>query len=167
MNTTRWLLLIFALLLMAGAVDVACQYPQLPDRMATHFDAQGHPNGWASRPTFLTLYILLMTFMALIFPGCLALLPILPPSLINMPHREYWLAPERVEYTRELVGRFLMALGNVTVAFLIALLHLTMRANLGPQQQLGQGIWIALAGFVVLDLAITIWLLLVFRVPGR
>jgi uncharacterized membrane protein len=28
-------------------------YPQLPDRIAVHFDMQGNPNGWASRSSFI------------------------------------------------------------------------------------------------------------------
>jgi len=42
-------------------------WDQLPARMATHFDASGHPNGWMSRETSLWFALGLTAFMLAIF----------------------------------------------------------------------------------------------------
>src|SRR3954468_21478203 len=69
--------------------------PQLPDRVATHFGAGGEPDGWMSRSS----HLLFMGVFGLAFPlfvvGLFFILRFLPDSGLNIPHRDYWLAPER------------------------------------------------------------------------
>ena len=56
---------------MAGAPLTALRYWQvwdeLPARMATHFDANGQPNGWMSREAALYFALGLTAFMLVIF----------------------------------------------------------------------------------------------------
>src|ERR1700758_1494825 len=46
MNNTRLPALLYLVMLAFGVLHWAQVYPQLPDRMASHFSANGTPNGW-------------------------------------------------------------------------------------------------------------------------
>lgn len=47
------ILLLPAAIFVLTMVLVLSLYPQLPDRIAVHFDMHGNPNGWASRSSFI------------------------------------------------------------------------------------------------------------------
>jgi hypothetical protein len=47
------ILLLPAAIFLLTMVMVFSLYPQLPDRIAVHFDMQGNPDGWASRSSFI------------------------------------------------------------------------------------------------------------------
>jgi len=53
-----------------------------------------------------------------------------PVSLINLPNKEYWLAPERRDESMRFLEREMQWMGVLTVAFLLLVLHLAIRANL-------------------------------------
>lgn len=83
---------------------------QLPERVATHFNGSGEPNGWMSRSAHQEF----MLIFGLAFPMVIVLLcyasRFLPRGLVNIPHREYWLAPERrAETSNYLLGHSLPA----------------------------------------------------------
>lgn len=68
---------------------------QLPDRLATHFNGSGEPNGWMSRSasqTFMLVFGFLFPLFIILVCSATRFLPV---SLINIPNRQYWLAPER------------------------------------------------------------------------
>ncbi|MBX3417048.1 MAG: DUF1648 domain-containing protein [Pirellulaceae bacterium] len=70
-------------------------WPQLPENIATHFDEHGLPNGLLSKPTAVMLSAGLVTLLPLFFVGISVVIRWMPTSTINLPNREYWLAPER------------------------------------------------------------------------
>jgi hypothetical protein len=79
----------------ATVARAAASWSELPPVMASHFDAAGNPNGFLPRSAFFTI-MALACGAAVVIP---ALAPLLlrhiPASAINIPHRDYWLAPER------------------------------------------------------------------------
>src|SRR4051794_16547662 len=92
----RWLpIAVTVACVTAGVARVAAVWSRLPAVMASHFSAFGTPDGAMPRDAFFTSLAL----------GCGAavLLPALAPQVlrhvpaaaINIPHRDYWLAPER------------------------------------------------------------------------
>lgn len=165
MNITKWLLLIFGLLVLAAGLDLAYYYPQLPERVATHFNIEGQPDDWSSKGMFLMIYGLLLVIMTLIFPGSLLLMPVFPKSWINLPHKEYWFAPERIQYAQDVLGRFVMCFGIATLGFLLATLHDTMLTNLTPRPHLADWFWVAFGIYIAVDLVITVWVYFAFRLP--
>ena len=70
-------------------------YGQLSARVASHFDIHGAANGWQSKQEFYGFLVGTVMLVALIGFGIPRLFNTIPIQLINLPNREYWLAPER------------------------------------------------------------------------
>ena len=65
---------------------------QLPERVASHFGAQGQPDGWMSRSNHLLLMAVFGFAFPLFLVGLFFVLRFVPEGL-NVPDRDYWLAP--------------------------------------------------------------------------
>jgi hypothetical protein len=143
---TAWLPkgLVLALLAAAGARVVAV-WDRLPERMASHFGASGQPDGFTSPQGFFGTMALLgggVVVSLLVLP---ALLRYCPPQLINLPNRDYWLAPERRAASIRRLGVWLSWFAFATGALLCFALELTIRANL-EQRALDGGAFLAGTG---------------------
>ncbi len=123
-------------------------YPQLPDRLATHFGAGGAADGWMSKDGFYVFFAALMLGMFGMFSGIVWLVRRMPASMINLPNRDYWLDPERREITFEKLGRNMHHMGSATLLFMTAMLDLSFRANLEAPPRLSPLVWIGLVAFL-------------------
>lgn len=137
-NRSLLLYVAFGLVVLAAAADVAWLAPQLPERVATKFGAAGLPTAWSNRAQYLTWHIGGLAFSAVLFLGIRLALGWLPASTFNLPHRDYWLAPEREQMTRQALGDLLLGLGCGVLALLTVIGHLVMRANLAPEPRLSR-----------------------------
>jgi hypothetical protein len=152
-----------ALILLYGVAvaQLAWLGPQLPERVATHYDAAGNPNGWMTRDGTIAFHLGMLGVTALAFAAAPMLLGRLSPALINIPNREYWLAPERVEGTVDTLRRWMLALGCGAVLLMMAIAQLNFRANLEPMPRLsGTGLLACVAGFLVY---LTGWIVALYR----
>jgi uncharacterized membrane protein len=156
---------VFVILVLAAALQIAYFYPLLPDTMASHFDGSGRPNGWASKGAFIALYIGLLAMMAANFLVLPAFLEKLPVSLVNLPNKSYWLAPERREQAWAKVQVYLLAFGNAAVALMFFVFQLAMLANLSESRMLSPAIWVLLAAFVAFVGGCLFRLFRAFRLP--
>lgn len=89
-------LLSWIVLLLATAALVKLHLdctPDLPARIASHFDMAGRANGWRTKDAFGlgTLPIHLGTVFFIV--GLISFMHRLPPHLINVPNPEYWRQP--------------------------------------------------------------------------
>lgn len=139
----------------------------LPETVASHFVAGGRANAFMSRSD----YFWFMGFMALLLPQLIGLvmgvLPrVLPPSLINVPHRDYWLAPQRLGETRRMLARQGRAFAAMMTVFLCFVHGLVVKANLSQPPVLDEKPFVV--GLLAFFLAVCAWLGLFlsrFRVP--
>jgi uncharacterized membrane protein len=122
-------------------------YPQLPPVVASHFDGAGRPNGWSSRVSFFMIYWGISGLMVFAFYGLPVLLRRLPVSLINVPNREYWLAPERRAESLDALAGQMHWFGNAALILIVITFQLAIRANLGWEFQSG-AMWVVLLGFL-------------------
>ncbi len=151
----------FALLLLLGVVQLVWYFPELPLKVATNFGANGDANGWSTRNDFATIYIVTLGGTALVFFLIYLFIPRIPPRLISIPSRDYWLAPERKDRTLALVARRLLIMGNGTLCFVLLLFKFTIDANLvkdGPPS-LGAGSWVAMGAYLAFVLG---WMVALF-----
>jgi len=139
-------------------------FPQLPDRVVSHFDAQGRPDGSMSREAFAWTMVLTYALSGGSFLAIGALLRRVPASLVNVPNREYWLAPERREATLARLARRLVRLGAVTVVFVLVIVHGTVQFNLGRADGL-DGLWLAVGAYCFYTLVWTLALVRELRLP--
>ncbi|RMF55016.1 MAG: DUF1648 domain-containing protein [Calditrichaeota bacterium] len=109
------------LLVIAGFIQIFYYYPQLPDVVATHYNFKGEPDAWGSKSTMVILYGGLLIFISVIFLIIDKVLKHISPEFINIPNKEYWLAPERREQTLETFSAFMLWIGNITLLFMLAL----------------------------------------------
>jgi uncharacterized membrane protein len=125
-----------SILLFATAITVliglslqAYYWPQMPERMATHFGMNGHPNGWMSRSAATLFQCVLQAIMPIVFIGIAWSLPRFPNSMINLPHKEYWLAPERRAATLGHMTNMLLGISLAISIFIVVIAHLVFEAN--------------------------------------
>lgn len=120
------------LVLVAVAIAMGNHYfPLLPDPVASHFGRDGTPNGWMSKDSFQHLFQGLLALFALVFVGMPYLMAKIPVSLINLPNKGYWLAPERKEASMEFIGAAMLWFGSAVMALLLYMFYQTFRVNTG------------------------------------
>jgi uncharacterized membrane protein len=161
-RTATWLLL----LLTAGAVwHMVHYYPLLPETVGSHYGASGEPDGWSSKQTFVALYAVLVALIGGMFFVLAVFIPRIPDSLINIPHRDYWLAPERRRQSLATVSVTLLCLASATVALIIGAMHLSFLVNLGERSGLGAEFWWLMGAYGLLTLGSVVWMMARFRKP--
>ncbi|MCF7688461.1 MAG: DUF1648 domain-containing protein [Cephaloticoccus sp.] len=149
-RVSRWLF--YALVLLALG-QAAYHQAHLPERIATHFDLQGKANGWDLRASHIAYQVGLAVLLGGLFGGMGWLVGKLPDALVNIPHREYWMAPGRRTATLGTLAAMLHACGSVVLGFFILFFQQIFVANLSGQLQLKLlpliiGQFILLAGLV-------------------
>ena len=118
-------------LVLVSLVEAARQWSSAPTRVPSHFDAAGRPNAWSSRDEFFFLQVGVTLLIAALFIGIPWLLKSTPASLINLPNKSYWLAPERREETMERLASSFEVFACATVLLLIVVFELTSLASRG------------------------------------
>ncbi len=156
-NPTIVLLLLYACFLSVWASSGS----HLPERIATHFNGSGEPNGWMSRSQnqrFMLIFGLL--FPLFVVALCFAT-RFVPTSLINIPHRDYWLTPERRPETFNYLFRHSLWFACLAVGFVTGIQYLTVQANLQTPPHLSTSGIFGLAGCFLAGTAI--WIVILFR----
>lgn len=142
----RWWLL-FIVLLIACGLYVALSSASLPAVVASHFDGAGRANATASRDeyrAFMTAFVVLLPlFVSVVF----AITCRIPGSLINLPNRDYWLAPEREAETRGVLMKYGFLIAGSLAVFLVVLHALILHANKQIAPELS-GLWLAMSLYV-------------------
>ncbi len=156
----------FATLLGIILLQALIYYPQLPAQVASHFDAAGRPNGWSSK----SAYFALQAFIVLVVTICFAALPAwlerAPARLVNLPNKDYWLAPERRAATMARVASALTWFGCAGLVFITVVAFLVIDFNLGRERALpAVPIWALLGGIAVCTVLLILRLLYLGRRP--
>jgi hypothetical protein len=118
--------LILAALLIVSVVSSASSLPQT---VATHFNGVGSPNGWMSASGYVRFMIGFGVGLPLLMVGLFYAVQWLPPSLINLPRKDFWLAPERLPETRRYLFRRGLWLGCMMLLLMLGLHYAVVRAN--------------------------------------
>jgi len=125
--------------LAAGAAclgQAAYMYARLPARVASHFGPSGAPNGWMPRELFVGIYVFVVVLLGAMMLGTAYTLPRTPDNRVNLPHKEYWLAPERRAETYAWLQNFFFWSGIGTFALLFDVFRQALRVNLGAAARL-------------------------------
>ena len=167
MKTYRVPALVLGFLYLAFVAALALTADQLPERVATHFDHLGHPNGWMSRSTHLTFIAGIGLGLPVVIAGICFAMRYMPASSFNLPNRDYWLAPERRAQTMAFFFRQALWLAGEIVVFVTGVHFLVVYANRQIPVQLPLVPILAWAGCMIGGVAI--WALTLvrhFKVPA-
>jgi hypothetical protein len=89
----------------------------------------------------------------------------MPKSMINLPNKDYWLAPERRARTARTIQGFLVGFGNAMMFFLLIVFREAMRASLLSTPQLSNRVWVMLVGLGGFMIYWTVRFMRAFRLP--
>jgi len=117
-----------------GLVQQALYWPHWPERVATHFGPSGQADGWMSRGPAAAFQTVLQVVFPWFFVAIGQWVGKLPNAMINVPHKEYWLAPDRRQESLRWMAGMLTWVAVAMSLFLGCLGHLTYRANQTDQK---------------------------------
>jgi hypothetical protein len=162
----RALWTIFLVLCAVSLGEAVYMQLALPDRVAIHFDLHGKPNGWATKPGMLIGIAVELALFWAIFVGA-GFVKHLPNAAINLPGKEYWLAPGRRDATLKFLRDWTRWLALLTFGFVTAISGMVVQANLAASPRLpALWFWLFLVAFLSGVTAMTVMLFWRFRV-GR
>lgn len=166
MNGTRRSTWMLGALYTAFVLSLIWSASILPLRVATHFNLAGQPDGWLSRSEHLAcMFAFGSGFPAFLIGICWSI-RFLPAGLINIPHREFWLAPARRAESNAFVFRHSIVLANLALGFVIGLHWIVVWSNQRQPAQLPL-LWGCLVSGLFL-VAVGGWILILgrrFRLP--
>jgi uncharacterized membrane protein len=102
----RYARIFFVIVILLCGLETARLWFLAPDVMASHFNMQGNPDHYVPKLEFFgfqaqtVLVVLVLSLVIQVLPL------IIPLKWINMPNREYWLAPERRDITADLMSSY-------------------------------------------------------------
>ena len=169
MDKARFPNSIFFLLVVLGAGQFAYYAPRTPGILGSHFAGSGFVNGWQTKIAFLSTELSMIVLATVVSFGIPRIIAAVPVSLINLPHKVYWLAPEQREDTLAYIRGWSAWFGCGLLAFLLFVMELVFRANLRTPPQFNNAAFVpALLAFVIFDTVLALRLILHFsRTPDR
>ncbi len=156
---------LFVLIVMAALAQAAWHHQHLPERVATHFDQEGHPDDWSSRDTHIAFQVGIVLGIAGLMLVLARFNIRLPDKFINIPHREYWLAPARRAATCDWIAGILLAIGCVLTLFLGFVYQQVYEANLLPEPRLALQLLPLIVGLFIFGTSLVVMLMFRFGRP--
>ena len=126
---------------------------QCPEKVATHFGASGAPNGWMTRAGHVQFTILFGTGVPVFVLGIFAFMGRGEGRGLNIPHKDYWLSPERRQETFAFIHKQGFFFAALFILFLAGVHRSILLANLRTPVALpaAEPFWLG-GGFVILML---------------
>jgi uncharacterized membrane protein len=166
MPGTRVPKVIFVAIISIAIAQCVHDFPQLPDRLASHFAASGMPNGWMTKTQFLVMYVLVLLPALAIEFWVSHRIANKPDARLNLPNKEYWLAPERRAETFAYFEIFCAWYGCAFLLVVVFAMGLAMRANFKTPSQLPTDPIVSdIAGFVIFNVGAVIAMFRRFSMP--
>jgi uncharacterized membrane protein len=147
-------------LVLAGVYIVfTCQ--SMPERVASHSGGAGQADGYMSR-TGYTIFMLGFTIgLSLLIVFMMSRLPRSFPNLTNIPNRNYWLAPERIDQTLDYLSGHAMWFGCGYALFFCTIHQLVVQANRQNPPVLDNKTF--LGAMILFLAALVVWIVFMFR----
>jgi hypothetical protein len=155
--------LVAALALAAAFVLLSGQ--SLPPLVASHFAAGGHADAFMPRVAYLGLMLGMVAGVPLLLVLAQGLVRRVPPRMVSLPHRDYWLAPERAADTLAYLRSHGVCLSLLLAVFLCYVHWLVVRANGLQPPQFPPAPF--LAGLTVFLAAVVVWVGMLLLRFGR
>ena len=125
-SSTPWA---FVLVIAAAAGFVWLTGQRMPPLVAAHFGVTGAANGYMARPSYLKFMMVFVVLLPLALTVAMGWALRIPGARINLPDRDYWLAPERRTATIAVLLQYMRVFGTALVVFLCYVHWLVVQAN--------------------------------------
>jgi len=161
MKSARIPAVIFGFMVVGYLIFLVGTASLLPPRIATHFDANGLPNGWSKRSTAVILQGILGLVSPIIITAICCVFRFIPVEKIIMPRRDYWFGPERRDETCTFLARQGLALGSLLIGLQTLAWYQVVETNTAEVKQLpNTAFTFVLMGY---GLVLITWVLRLFR----
>ncbi|CAM3095249.1 DUF1648 domain-containing protein [Rariglobus hedericola] len=122
----------------------------LPDRIATHFNAAGEADGWMSRDAHLVSFIALGLGMSAFIIGLCFAIRWFPADKLNVPNKAFWQKPANRAVAMGFLFYHAFWLGALSFAFIAAVNYFIVAANQNSASMLAtRGLQITSGLFIV------------------
>ena len=155
----------FLVVLVAAGTFVWLTSAGLPVVVASHFGPGGGANGFMGKGAYTLLMVGLVVGVPLLMASSTHLVRLLPPQLINLPNKQYWLAPERRDETLEALAALSLRFAAALSVFLCFVHWLVVRANATQPARLPET-WL-FVGLGVFGAVTLVWVFSLLRRFGR
>ncbi|NOZ62269.1 MAG: DUF1648 domain-containing protein [Calditrichaeota bacterium] len=149
MYSDKRLILILIAFLVLAVLQAIYFYPKLPDKIATHYGADGVPDGYSDKTKALIFDIALLVFMSGVFFGLSWMMKKVPDNLINIPNKDFWLKSENKPLTVKIISSFGLKVGIVTELFLLMLFQRIYSINISGSRLNSTNFWFGLLVYFV------------------
>lgn len=141
--------------------------PQLPETVATHFNGSGKADGWMARSSAIESILAFGVGLPLLVILVFWLLHFVPGSMVNVPKRDFWTAPERRGQMLAILQRHSYWLACLILGLTTYLHYLVVQANMASPAQFSSGqMALLLLGFPLGILTWAVTLFLQFKRAG-
>lgn len=141
----------------ANIVLAALSTAFLPATVAIHFTTGGAPNDWAPRHVSALIFIAMNAILFAAILSAPRLSFAMPARWINIPRKDFWLAPGNRARTQAKISALLDQFGAVLLLFIFIIDSLVIEANLSCPVRLNERLFfVCLILFVVYTAAWTI-----------
>ncbi len=151
--------------IVSAAVLVLWWWPRLPAEIPLHFDQNMVPDNVVSSTEFVWTYLAIQFGCLVVFVGLAVGVRYLPVSLINLPHREYWLTGERRPETLSWISGMLLLMASAELWLVMGICHVCVQYARGKVADSGTSLWLMIGLFLALCAGLVIYLLFRFRKP--
>jgi uncharacterized membrane protein len=156
-----------AFLAVAAIVQNAWYWNWLPERVATHFNFEGTPDSWMSKRNATIVMCGFQLGMPLFILAMISLASRLPVSLVNIPHREYWLHPDRRQASLNYFKNQMLWIAVIVSLLTMAVNHLTFIANRDGNGLKSGWFGLLMIAFLTAIFTIVCKMVMHFRLPGN
>lgn len=123
------------ILLTAGIIwlsyaEVADALPRLPDKIASHFNAAGVVDGWTTKDQFFKIWSFAVLGLGGVFAIVTLFMMLAPAKSMNLPRRDYWMAPERAAIARRMMIVRMLWFVVGLMSFIAWVFHMIVEFNL-------------------------------------
>lgn len=133
----------------------------LPDRVAVHFGWGGIANSWGPKAVLAIVFLAIEILLFITVLGTPSSILKFPPSMINLPNKDYWLKKENLPRTKEKLAVLMWEFGIALFAFFFLVEFLVLDANLSDPVRLKEELF--LPGLIVFVLYAVYWCIKLYR----
>ncbi len=143
------------------AISIVTSIPALPDRVATHFNSAGDPDGWMSRTVYLVGFSAITLGTSFFMSALTYAVRFFPASMLSIPREDYWRSPENHPRACAFLFRHTLWLAALNLFFMRSVHQTIIIANLDDPPSLSGGH--SGVGIAIFITSILLWIFLLIR----